>query len=157
METSPSLRCLLVTVQGGQLILPGSLVVEVLPFAMPIQIEAAPRWVVGAMLWKNLTTPLVSLARLIFQVTPETDINSRIVIVNALGTDPKLPNFGILGTSAPRPVNLRRDDLTLDESAPEAEQPQPGVLAWVRYEDQSVFIPDMDALEAVLRPLVHRT
>jgi chemosensory pili system protein ChpA (sensor histidine kinase/response regulator) len=58
-----NLRCLLITVQGGQVILPNSLVVEVLPFATPLRIEAAPHWVVGAMLWHNLTTPLISLGR----------------------------------------------------------------------------------------------
>lgn len=156
METSPSLRCLLINVYGGQLLLPGSLVVEVLPFATPLQIEAAPHWVVGAMLWKNLTTPLVSLAHLIFRVA-ETEINySRIIIINALGADPKLPHFGLLGAAPPRSINLRREELTPDETVPEAEQHRPEVLCWARYEDQSVVIPDLEALEAVLRPLVHR-
>ena len=43
MEASSNLRCLLIAVQGGQVILPNSLVVEVLPFATPLQIEAAPQ------------------------------------------------------------------------------------------------------------------
>ncbi len=105
MDASPNLRCLLITVQGGQVILPNSLVVEVLPFATPLRIEAAPHWVVGAMLWHNLTTPLISLGRWIFGVAPGADINSRIIIVNTLGADSRLPRFGILGTAAPRPLN----------------------------------------------------
>ena len=88
MEASSNLRCLLIAVQGGQVILPNSLVVEVLPFATPLQIEAAPHWVVGAMLWRNLTTPLVSLGRLIFRVAPEADLNSRIIFINAVGMNP---------------------------------------------------------------------
>ena len=79
-EASANLRCLLVALQGGQILLPNSLVVEVLPFATPLRIETAPHWVVGAMLWRNLTTPLISLGRLIFRVAPEADLNSRIII-----------------------------------------------------------------------------
>ncbi|HRX69583.1 MAG: chemotaxis protein CheW [Candidatus Competibacteraceae bacterium] len=156
MDASPSLRCLLITVQGGQVILPNSLVVEVLPFATPLQIEAAPHWVVGAMLWHNLTTPLASLGRLIFRITPDADLNSRIIIVNTLSTDSRLPHFGLLGTAAPRPLNLQREDLDFDREIPDAERDRLGVLSWASYQDQLVVIPDMDAIEAVLRPLVRR-
>lgn len=157
MDASPNLRCLLITVQGGQVILPNSLVVEVLPFATPLRIEAAPHWVVGAMLWHNLTTPLISLGRWIFGVAPGADINSRIIIVNTLGADSRLPRFGILGTAAPRPLNVQRQDIDQDLEVAEAERQRPGILNWARYQDQSVLIPDMDAIEAVLQPLVRRT
>ena len=157
MDASPNLRCLLITVQGGQVILPNSLVVEVLPFATPLRIEAAPHWVVGAMLWHNLTTPLISLGRWIFGVAPSADINSRIIIVNTLGADSRLPRFGILGTAAPRPLNVQRQDIDQDLEIAEAERQRPGILNWARYQDQSVLIPDMDAIEAVLQPLVRRT
>lgn len=148
------LRCLLITVQNGQVLLPSSLVVEVLPFATPLHLESAPPWVVGAMLWHNLTTPLISLGRLVFEVAPHADLNTRVIIVNTLGSDAHLPHFGILGTAAPRPVNLERHEIqAITESLPAQ---QLGVLAWGRYEEQTVLIPDLDAIEAVLQPLVHR-
>lgn len=155
MEASANLRCLLIAVQGGQIMLPNSLVVEVLPFATPLWIEGAPDWVVGAMLWRNLTTPLVSLGRLIFGVAPDADLNSRIIIVNALGAEAQLPHFGLLGTSAPRPVNLDRSEIQLDPSA--APAGQRGVLSRARYQDQPVVIPDLDAIETELHPLIRRT
>ena len=157
MEASSSLRCLIIAVQSGQIILPNSLVTEVLPFAQPLQIEKAPHWVAGAMLWRNLTTPLVSLGRLIFRVAAEADINSRIIIVNALGNDAKLPYFGILGTSAPRPINLKRNEITPDPDIAESELRRPGILSWARYQDQAVIIPDLEAIEAVLQPLLRRS
>lgn len=151
-----SLRCLLITVQGGQVILPNNLVAEVLPYATPLAIEMAPHWVAGAMLWHNLTTPIVSLGRLIFRVRPEADLNSRIIIANTLGTDSQLPHFGILGTAAPRLLNLQRKDLDIDPNIPEADRNRPGILSWASYEEQPVVIPDMDAIEAVLQPLVRQ-
>jgi chemosensory pili system protein ChpC len=146
----------LITVQSGQVLLPSSFVVEVLPFATPLRIETAPHWVVGAMLWRNLTTPLVSLGRLIFRVPPDADLNSRIIIVNTLGADSRLPHFGILGTSAPRPVNLQRADLQPDAEVGEADSQLPGILSWARYQEQPVIVPDLEAIEAVLQPLVRR-
>ncbi|MCB1777130.1 MAG: chemotaxis protein CheW [Candidatus Competibacteraceae bacterium] len=139
------------------MILPNSLVAEVLPFATLLQIETAPRWVAGAMLWRNLTTPLVSLGRLIFRIAPDRDLNSRIIIAHTLGTDPRLPHFGVLSTAAPRPVSVQRTDLDFDLEIPDAERNRPGVLSWATYQDQLVVIPDMDSIEAVLRPLVRRT
>ena len=156
MDASSNLRCLLIAVQSGQIILPNSLVDEVLPFATPLRIETAPHWVVGAMLWRNLTTPLVSLGRLIFRVAPDADLNSRIIIVNTLGADSRLPHFGILGTSAPRPLNLQRADLQLNPEVGEADSHLPGILSWARYQDRPVIIPDLEAIEAVLQPLVRR-
>lgn len=156
MEASSNLRCLLIAVQGGQLILPSSLVVEVLPFATPLRIEAAPHWVVGAILWRNLTTPLVSLGRLIFRVAPDSDLNSRIIILNTLGSDSQLLHFGLLGTSAPQPVNLQHSEINLDPDVVEIDLPMPGILSRARYQDQPVIIPDLDAIEAVLRPLVRQ-
>ncbi len=155
-EASTNLRCLLVALQGGQTLLPNNIVVEVLPFATPLRIETAPHWVVGAMLWRNLTTPLISLGRLIFRVAPEADLNSRIIILNTLGADTKLPYFGILGTSAPRPLNLLRHDIKLDPEISANDLRRPGVLCWARYQDQPIIIPDLDAIEAVLQPLVRR-
>ncbi|HRF63296.1 MAG TPA: chemotaxis protein CheW [Candidatus Competibacter sp.] len=155
MEAS-NLRCLLITVQGGQAILPSSVVVEVLPFASPLGIETAPHWVIGAILWRNLTTPLVSLGRLIFRVQPESDINSRIIIVNTLGNDSRLPYFGIVGTSAPRPINLRRDELQPNGEIDDEDLYLPGILSWARYQNQPIIIPDLEAIEAVLKPLIRR-
>lgn len=156
MDDSSSLRCLLIAVQGGQALLPNSVTVEVLPFATPLKIESAPPWVVGAMLWRNLTTPLVSLGQLIFRVPADADLNSRIIIVNTLSTDARLPHFGILCTSAPRPINLQREELTTHQEVDAQDLELPGVLSWARYQDQPVIIPDMEAIEAVLQPLVRQ-
>ena len=157
MDANPHLlRCLLITVQNGQVLLPSSLVVEVLPFATPLHLESAPPWVVGAMLWHNLTTPLISLGRLVFDVAPSADLNSRVIIVNTLGSDAHLPHFGILGMAPPRPVNLERHEIQPMLEAAQPEEPRFGVLSWGRYEEQAVLIPDLDGIEAVLQPLVRR-
>jgi chemosensory pili system protein ChpC len=147
------LRSLLIAFQGGQAILPNSAVVEVLPFAPSLGIENAPRWVIGAMLWKALTIPLVSLERLIVtENASETGHYTRIIIVHALGNHPRLRYFGLLGSEAPRIIELERSGISLEINL----DPLPtGVLNRVLVYGQSAVIPDMDAIESILNRVMH--
>ena len=153
-EQVQSLRTLVINFKGGRALLPNSTVVEVLPFATPLRMEQAPPWVVGAMLWRSRTMPLVSFERLVLRTSPGPGAHTRIVVVNALGRDPRLPNFGFLGTEAPRPISLSRD---LIGDNPDAEPATPGVLAQVLLDGQEAIIPDMNAIEAVLSRVIRAT
>ena len=152
-EHNKTLRSLLITFEGGQAILPNSTVVEVLPFAPSLGIENAPRWVMGAMLWKALTIPLVSLERL---VASEADSDSgnytRIIIVNALGNHPRLRYFGLLGSEAPRIIELERTGISLELNLQDLPT---GVLSRVSVYGQATIIPDMDAIESILNRIMH--
>jgi chemosensory pili system protein ChpC len=147
------LRSLLITFQDGQAILPNSTAVEVLPFAPSLGIENAPRWVIGAMLWKALTIPLVSLERLVSnEDSSEAGNYTRIIIVHALGKHPRLRYFGLLGSEAPRIIELERSGISLEVNL----EPLPtGVLNRVSVYGQSAIIPDMDAIESILNRVMH--
>ena len=152
MEQSQTLRSILISFQGGIAILPNSTVVEVLPFATPLRMEEAPPWVVGAILWKTLTIPIVSLERLVYRTDPGIGAHSRIIVVSALGNNPRLRDFGFLGTEAPQLMELERNDITVNETS---EPALPGVSSRVKVKGREAVIPDMVAIEAVLGRLVH--
>ena len=61
-------------------------------------------WVMGAFLWKAVTIPVISLERLVNRVNPSANSHTRIVVVTALGHNPKLNNFGFsfLGIPVPK-------------------------------------------------------
>jgi chemotaxis signal transduction protein len=151
LEQSQVLRSFLIPLQGGQAILPNSSLVEVLPFAIPLKLDKSPPWVVGTTLWKTVNVPLVSLDRLIYDSDSTLDTNTRIVMVNALGSDSRLPYLGLLGINMPRVITLERAQITLDVTAGPLK---PGVLSWVQVGDQGGCIPDIDAIEAQLLPLL---
>ncbi len=154
-QTTQALRSLLIPFQGGRAIVPNSIVVQVLPFATPLRVENAPPWVVGAMLWRARTIPLVSLGRLIHEADAEPggSAHARIVVVHTLGDDPNLPNFGILATDIPHLLNnLLRDDVVPDGSAMGA-LPE-GILNRARIKGEAAIIPDLDAIEVVLRRIM---
>ena len=146
-----SLRSIVIAFEGGKLLLPSSLVVEVLPSARPLRMENAPPWVVGSILWKSLTTPIISLERLIFRTSPDLAIHSRIVMINALGADPKLRNFGLLALEPPQQIDLQRTDIERLETD---EPPLPGVACRVRMNKRQALIPDLSAVESVLGRLM---
>ena len=153
LQTQQTLRSFVVPLQSGQAILPNSLMVEVLPFATPLKIENAPAWMAGIMLWRARNVPLVSLEQLVYETTPKPEAHTRIIIINALQNDPRLSYFGLLSKDAPRLINLERTEITL-EQVTQLQPSRIGVLNWVRVKEQVAFIPDMDAIEAVLSPLM---
>jgi len=51
---------------------------------------------------------------------------------------------------------LQREHLNFDLDIPDGDRNRPGALSWASYQGQPVVIPDMDAIEAVLQPLVRR-
>jgi len=121
---------------------------RVLALRHPLRSKRPPLGV-GAMLWPNLTTPLISLGRLVFRVT-RADLNSRIIFVNALGSDPSCRTLGILGTSGAAAAGLQRQEISLDP------MPRPSRtgrrLSWVRSSGSAGRHSGSDAIEAVLNP-----
>jgi hypothetical protein len=80
-------------------------------------------------------------------------VHTRIIIINALLGDPRLSYFGLLSEDAPRLINLERTEIDLEQLM-QLQSPKLGVLNWVRIREQAAFIPDLDAIEAVLGPLM---
>lgn len=148
---SQALRTITFPFQGGRVILPNSAAAEVLPFARPLRMENAPPWVVGSILWKTMPIPIISLERLVLRTNPGVGAHSRIIIVNALGNDPKLREFGFLSTEPPQLVDMQRADIHRYETP---EPNLPGVACRVLFRNQQAIIPDMPAIEAVLSRLV---
>lgn len=157
MLAPQNLRSFLIPFEGGQALLPHSLIVKVLSCATPLRLENAPPWVVGSMLWEAFNVPLISLERLLYgaeaEIKAEANVSgyAHVVILNTLSHDAQLPYCGLLGTDAPRLLNLERGDVSPDEMAPSRVL---GVAQWVLVKDQPALIPDLDALAAELIPLM---
>jgi len=57
-----------------------------------------------------------------------------------------------LSEDAPRLINLERAEIV--EQATPLQLPRTGVLSWVHIKEQAAFIPDVDAIEAALSPIM---
>lgn len=147
---SQSLRCLLIPLQTGQVIVPHSSVVEVVSGMAPLPLAQAPAWVYGGIVFRAHTLPLISLDRLISDKAASFQAYTRIIVVNAPASAPVLPYVGVLGVQSPRPIMLDYDDIAVDRAAGPAVE---GISSRVRVKGQAAIIPDITALATVLTPL----
>ena len=143
-----TLRTLIVPYKGGQAVLPNTMVVEVLPYAPSLGIENAPPWVIGSMLWKALPLPLISLEFMAADgPLPEAGTHSRIIVVQAVNNHPKLRYYGLVGSEAPRIIDLEREQIAKEVFLMSSPA---NVASQVLIQGHSGIVPDIDAIETAL-------
>ena len=146
--TSNDIRGVLIQVAGARLLLPNATIAEVLSFADPEPVDNAPDWLLGRIRWRGWQLPLVAFARLSGIAEEQGGLGSKVIVLKALGGDPKAPYFAILTQGFPRLVTVSRDALVAD--AGDTDQLPHGVQARVLLNDDAALIPDIGAVEASL-------
>lgn len=146
MSTTPDIRGVLIQVEGDRLLLPNAAVAEVLSFSTPDAVEGAPDWLLGSIRWRGWQMPLVAFARMAGIIAEEQGgLGSKVVVLKALGGNPKAPYFAVLTQGFPRLVTVPRDEL-LDQD--DGGSLPDGVLARVMLREDSALVPDLDWIEA---------
>jgi chemosensory pili system protein ChpC len=116
--------------------------------------ENAPDWLLGQIRWRGWRLPLVSFARVAGTHTEGASVGTKVIVLKALGGDPKLPYFALVAQGFPRLVTITRENMIVDsehlETLPE------GIRLRVMFNDDVALVPDLDAAEKmiidVLRP-----
>ena len=144
-NTSQEIRGILIHVEGESLLLPNAVVAEVLSFSAPDALEGAPDWLLGSIRWRGWQMPLVAFSRLAGIAEEQGGLGSKVVVLKALGGNPKAPYFALLTQGFPRLVTVPREELLPQDDG----EPLPdGVLARVRLREDSALVPDLARLEA---------
>lgn len=141
------IRGVLIQIAGGRLLLPNATIAEVLSYAEPDAVENAPDWLLGRMRWRGWQLPLVAFARMSGLAEEKGGLGSKVVVLKALGGDTKAPYFAMLTQGFPRLVTVSQEGLLVDDDGSELP---PGVLAKVRLNEDSAFVPDLQAMEALI-------
>lgn len=148
------IRGVLIQIAGAQLLLPNAATVEVLSYAEPEPVDNAPEWMLGQIRWRGWRLPMVSFARIAGTHTPGAPIGTKVIVIKALGGDPKLPYFALVAQGFPRLVTITPERLMVD-SVHQETLPD-GISLRVMFNDDVALIPDLDAAERmiveVLRP-----
>lgn len=149
MSSNPQqdIRGVLIAIVGGRLLLPNATIAEVLSFAPPEPVADAPDWLLGRMRWRGWQLPLIAFARLAGIAEEQGGLGSKVVVLKAMGGDPKSPYFALLTQGFPRLVTVSRQALVVDED--QGDLPQ-GVRARVRLNEDNAFVPDLEAIEALI-------
>jgi chemosensory pili system protein ChpC len=146
--TSQDIRGVLIQVAGGRLLLPNATIAEVLSYADPEPLADAPDWLLGRIRWRGWQLPLVAFARLSGIAEEQGGLGSKVVVLKALGGDPKAPYFAMLTQGFPRLVTVARDTVVTDTSSDEA-LPE-GVQARVLLNEDEALLPDLEHIEVLV-------
>jgi chemosensory pili system protein ChpC len=150
---SNDIRGVMIQVAGGRLLLPNATIAEVMSYADPEPIECAPGkstpdWLLGRIRWRGWQLPLIAFARLSGIAEEQGGLGSKVIVLKALGGDPKFPYFALLTQGFPRLVTVSRDTLVTDTSIDEA-LPE-GVQARVLLNENDALLPDLEHVEVLI-------
>jgi len=147
-DTSQDIRGVLIQVAGARLLLPNATIAEVLSYADPDPVADAPDWLLGRIRWRGWQLPLVAFARLTGIAEEQGGLGSKVVVLKALGGDPKAPYFAILTQGFPRLVTVARDTVVTDTSS--GETLPEGVQARVLLNEDEALLPDLEHVEVLI-------
>ena len=141
------IRGVLITVNQGRLLLPNASVAEVITFSDPEPVEYAPAWMLGQIRWRGWRLPLLSFSRFAGWSEEEGQVGAKVVVLKALGGNPKLPYFAVLSQGFPRLVTV--STTVLAESHSIKELPI-GIHSLVTLNGDPAAVPDLMSLELLI-------
>lgn len=153
MAETHEIRTLLAPVDGGTVLLPGSLVAEVIDFSEPEHFDDAPFWLLGELRWNGWQVPVVDFAQLTGDGDSTTNLDrARVIVVRTHTQSASINLVGFLINGLPKmravtAVNLVEDD---DE-----REPVPGVFSHVTLDETPAVIPDLDGLASRIESAVY--
>lgn len=152
MSSEPTeLRVILAPIAGGQLMLPGSVVAEVVELADLRPVKGGPAWIKGEMDWQDWRVPVISFGLLGGTAEAEQPgAKSRVLVIKSLAEDSSAPYLGMLINGVPRLSTVRATDLVELEQAADT----PGVFREISFEDRRVLIPELDQLNEFIEPVM---
>ncbi len=149
---SHDIRGVMIGVTGARALLPNATVAEVITYSPPDPLEGAPAWMLGYIRWRGWRLPVISYARMIGSAEDESEFGAKVVVLKALGGNPRHSYFAMLSQGFPRLVTVSSGGLQPDAEADD-EPPVEGVLMRVRLHDDPAVIPDLGLIETRITEL----
>lgn len=140
-----TVRSLLIPVEENYLLLPSTVVAEVVTYDDPEPPpKGAPSWLLGRFNWRGQRVPAVAFEELNGGNGAAPATRARLMVLKALGDRPELPYIGLLAQGIPRLLSVHPDGIEdLDEPMDDALAVSVAVLV----HGEPAFIPDMEYLE----------
>lgn len=152
MAETHELRSLLAPIAGSHILLPGSVVAEVVALNELSVFANAPEWLLGELEWNGWQVPVVNFA-LLAQTSHDAPVSprSRILVVKTLTDEASVLHVGFVVSGMPRLKTLSVANIAETEADTE-----PGVFSHVTVDEQPAVIPDLPALAVEIEQAVYR-
>ncbi len=152
-ENEEWVRCMLIPLRGGRVLLPHSLIAEVIDYRPPESIDAGPDWFLGLVDWRWVALPLMSWETLMAADQLEPGRRARIVALYGMKLQ-QVPYLGLVSAGIPRLVHVHQDNLSPAAGPVSSDY----ILASGQLDGEAFWVPDLDALSIEIRDAmdVHR-
>jgi chemosensory pili system protein ChpC len=142
-EQLDNLACLLLPLNGFNLLLPTVSVAEMVPYEMPFRGEKGPQWYLGEFYWRNIAIPLISYEIINGEQDPGVSTRARVAILNCTGQHDELPFLGIVTQGIPRLAQVENEHI-IETSKDIGHQYD---LMKVQIAAEDATIPDLPGIE----------
>ncbi len=151
MSDPSQIRALLAPIPGGGVLLPGSMIAEVVAYADPEPFTRGPEWLLGELRWNGWQIPVVHFGLLAGTANDDTvPAGARVLVVKTLSMAASVLHIGIVIEGLPKLKNLTPANLV----EVEGETPE-GVFSHVSVDEVAATIPDLDALALSIEKAVY--
>lgn len=145
-DNTETLSCVMIPMNGRQLLLPNVSIAEVVDFASTEAPADAPEWMAGKLEWRGLELPVISYdAANGGEITRPGGSRGRIVVLNTIGDHhDQVPFMALVTQGIPSQTRLTEDQVKrIDGDTGSADMMQ------VDVDGESAFIPDLGFLESL--------
>ncbi|MDX1597580.1 MAG: chemotaxis protein CheW [Marinobacter sp.] len=151
-DNSQTLSCVMIPMNGRQLLLPNVSIAEVVDYASSDAGANTPEWLVGHLNWRGLNLPVISYdAANGATLTIPGDNRGRIVVLNTIGNErQQVPFMALVTQGIPSQARLSEEQIRkLDGEAGPAD------LMQVEVEGDTAWIPNLEYLESLAAQVAH--
>ncbi|MCW8827569.1 MAG: chemotaxis protein CheW [Gammaproteobacteria bacterium] len=145
-----SVRCLVLPLSSLTLLVPNTLVAEVIDYRPAESAGHMPEWMTGMLSWRGRNVPVISFERLLGDTVESPAQERRYVICNTLNNNERIPFIALEVQGIPHLTQVSNTMLDYDT---EDRQSEPAVLARLRLDEESVTVPNVDVMEKMLEHL----
>lgn len=147
IDSDREIRCMLVPLRKGRLIVPNAAVAEVIGYREPDPLQSVGPWLQGVVSWHQRELPVLDFEYLDDEPNVAAGIRQRIAVCYAVDQQARWPLFGLVAQGIPRLMRLREENMDT-ASGHTAGSRAERARFWVG-EDEFI-LPDFDYLGARL-------
>ena len=143
-----AIRSLFIPIEQGNLLVPGTVVAEIVSFKEPVPLpDGGPDWLLGELAWREQRVPVIALETIIDGSQPPPSARARLVVLKALTGRTDMPYIALVARDIPRLLVVQEGTI---EQLGEGDEAPAGVACEVLANGEPAIIPDVNTIEELL-------
>jgi chemosensory pili system protein ChpC len=147
------LSCVMIPLEGTQLVLPNVCIAEILPWRRIKALSDTPPWCLGLLGWRGEMVPVVRFETLNGGAGPARKSGRCMVVMNRARNPRGLPFYALAAEGLPRLLQLSGEDLSPEKTG----QLGPAESLVLRIGAETAVIPDLEKIETAVAQLTRDT